>query len=79
MSKAEKTKEKKEMKYKSLKRLKEALDQGEIQLDPEGGDYLMVDSDSTYLYLDDECIFRMHPSDLLEKALDLLGMPWEIA
>jgi hypothetical protein len=68
-----------EMQYKTLKELKEALDKGEIQLDQESGDSLIVDSDSTYFYLDDECAFRMHPSDLLEQALDLLGIPWETA
>jgi hypothetical protein len=68
-----------EMKYKTLMELKKALDKGEIQLNPEGGDCLIVDSDSTYFYLDDECVFRMHPSDLLEEALNLLGIPWENA
>jgi len=68
-----------EMKYKTLNELKEALDKGEIQLNPEGGDCLIVESDSTYFYIDDECVFRMHPSDLLEEALDLLGIPWETA
>jgi hypothetical protein len=68
-----------EMKYTTLKELKEALDKGEIQVNPENGDCLMVDSDSIYFYLDDECVFRRHPSDLLEEALDLLGIPWENA
>ena len=68
-----------EMKYKTLKELKKAIDQGEIQLNPEGGDCLLVDADSTYFYLDDEVVFRMHRSDLLEEALNLLGIPWENA
>ena len=66
-----------EMEYKTLKALKQALDQGEIQLDPESGDCLILDSDSTYFYIDDKCVFKMHQSDLLEEALDLLGIPWE--
>ena len=66
-----------ETRYKTLKELKEALDNGEIELDPERGDYLTVESDSTYFYLDDECVFRMHPTDLIEEALDLLGIPWQ--
>jgi len=66
-----------ETKYKTLKELKEALDDGEINLDPERGDWLTVESDITYFYVDDECVFRMHPSDLLEEALDLLGIPWQ--
>ena len=68
-----------EMKYKTLKELKEALDNGEIEIDPGSGDGLTIESDITYFYVDDECVFRMHPSDLLEEALDLLGIPWQIA
>jgi hypothetical protein len=67
------------MKYTTLKELKKALDQGEIQVHPGNGDCLMVDADSTYFYLDDEVVFRMHPSDLLEEALKLLCIPWENA
>jgi len=66
-----------EMIYTTLKELKEALDEGEIKLDPERGEYLTLESDITYLYVDDECVFRMHPSDLIEEALDLLGIPWQ--
>lgn len=68
-----------EMKYKTLRELKEALDNGEIEIDPESGDGLTLESDITYFYVDDECVFRMHPSDLIEEALDLLGIPWQIA
>ena len=67
------------MKYKTLKELKEALDKGEIELNPESDDGLTLESDITYFYVDDECVFRMHPSDLIEEALDLLGIPWHIA
>ena len=67
------------MKYKTLTELKNAIDKGEIQVHPEDGDCLMVDADSTYFYLDDEVVFRMHPSDLLEEALNLLNIPWENA
>ena len=67
------------IRYKTLKELKEALDKGKIQLNPESGDCLIVESDSTYFYVDDECVFRMHPSDLLEETLNLLGIPRETA
>lgn len=67
------------MKYKTLKQLKKAIDSGEIQLNAGEGDGLIVEGDSTYFYLDDEVVFRMHPSDLLEEALNLLGIPWENA
>jgi len=65
--------------YTTLRALKEALDQGELQVNPEAGDGLILDSDSAYFYSDDACVFRMHPTDLLEQALDLLGIPWETA
>jgi len=68
-----------EMKYKTLKELKEALDRGEIEIDPESGDGLTLESDITYFYVDDECVFRIHPSNLIEEALDLLGIRWQIA
>ena len=65
-----------EMKCKTLKELKEALGRGEIKVDPKSGDCLTLESDIAYCYVDDECVFRMHPSDLIEEALDLLGVPW---
>lgn len=68
-----------ETKYKTLKELKEALGRGEIEVDPERGDCLTLESDIAYFYVDDECVFRMHPSDLIEEALNLLGVPWQIA
>jgi len=64
-------------KYKTIKELKEAIDKGEINLDPERGDFLTLENDITYFYVDDECVFRMHPSELIEEALDLLGIPWQ--
>ncbi len=68
-----------ETRYITLKELKEALDKGEIKSNPESGDCLTLESDITCFYADDECVFRMHPSDLIEEALDLLGIPWQIA
>jgi len=66
-----------ETKYKTLKELKDALDKGEIKTDPERGDYLSLENEITCFFVDDECVFRMHPSDLIEEALDLLGIPWK--
>lgn len=68
-----------QMKYRTLKELKEALDNGEIELNQESDEGLTLESDIAYFYIDDECVFRMHPSDLIEEALDLLGIPWQIA
>ena len=67
------------MKYKTLKELIKALNKGEIQINPKEGDGLMLEGDSAYFYLDEEIVFRKHPSDLLEEALSLLGIPWENA
>lgn len=68
--------------YKTLKELKAALDSGELKLTAER---LVLDSDVCFLYVnsseDDDgvCVFRAHPANLLEAALDLMGIPWENA
>lgn len=71
--------------YKSLVDLKRAMDSGELKLDNE---HLTIDNDSTYLYLhfenengveDGECVFEMHPSQLLMEALDILDIPHDYA
>jgi hypothetical protein len=38
---------------------------------------LMLDNDSTTVYEDAGKVFDMHPDDVLEQALDLLGIPHE--
>jgi len=38
---------------------------------------LMLDNGQTCVYSDDEKVFEMHPDDLLEQALKLLGIPCE--
>jgi hypothetical protein len=42
---------------------------------------LMIDNDDTHVYDPEEedgpPIFEMHPAELLEQALDLLGIPHE--
>lgn len=39
---------------------------------------LVIDNDHTAVYDDDaNTLFEMHPADLLEQALTLLGIPWE--
>lgn len=40
-------------------------------------DPLMLDNDSTSVYAGDDNVFEMHPNDVLEQALDLLGIPHE--
>lgn len=41
----------------------------------------MIDNDDASMYdgddEDGEIVFEMHPADLLEQALDLLGIPHE--
>jgi hypothetical protein len=65
------------MKYKTLESLQNAIKSGELKL----GEYdrLTIDNDSTYLYVNDEKVFEMHPAILLEKALELLSIPWDNA
>lgn len=39
---------------------------------------LVIDNDHTAVYDEDaNTLFEMHPVDLLEQALTLLGIPWE--
>lgn len=41
---------------------------------------LLIDNDATYVYDEDGVSkFEMHPAELLEQALTLLGIPWEHA
>lgn len=41
---------------------------------------LTVDNDDSYAYDQaEQLVFRMHPADLLEQALDLLGIPHQDA
>jgi len=69
--------------YTTLKELKDALDSKELVLGKL--DKLIIDNDSTDLYTqdpnsDDEDdtieVFSLHPQNLLEEALELLGIPW---
>lgn len=70
--------------YKTLKELKAALDSGDLEL-KQSYDRLIIDNDNCSLYLhsadveDATCIFSVHPADLLEQALDLMGIPWDNA
>ena len=72
------------MKYKTLAELKTAFDSGEIPKNWEG---IILDNDSTSMYEEvidgngdvdyGEKIFDGGmPSELLEEALTLLGIPW---
>lgn len=40
---------------------------------------LTLDNDITHVYAAGECVFCMHPDEVLEQALDLLGVPHEPA
>jgi len=72
-----------EYKYKTLAELKAAYDSGELSKD----NPVTLDNDSTSVYTEGdeendiggECVFSEHPADLMEQALDLLGIPWENA
>lgn len=57
--------------YDTLRQLADAIKAGEVT------GPLMIDNDVTGLYQDDVKVFEMHPDDLLEQALDLLGIPHE--
>jgi hypothetical protein len=70
--------------YKTLAELKAAYDRGDVKAS------LTLDNDQTSIYdytgdgdpeTDEDPnawqkVFDMHPDDLLQQALDLLGIPW---
>jgi len=71
------------VKYTTLKQLKDAIDSKELVL----GEFeqLTIDNDEIYLYVQDPAstdeedtieVFSIKPQDLLSQALDLLGIPW---
>ena len=55
----------------NLQELRDAYAAGEL---PEP---LMLDNDDTSVYRGDEKVFSAHPDQVLEDALDLLGIPHE--
>jgi hypothetical protein len=70
----------KQLRYKTVAELQVAYRSGELKAE----EALMLDNDSTDAYRDDEAdeleselVFSMHPDQLLEQALDLLGIPHE--
>ena len=63
-------------KYDTLGQLRGAIELGHVK-----DVVLWIDNDHTYAMAGDgddaEEIFEMHPADLIEQALDLLGIPHE--
>jgi hypothetical protein len=64
------------LQYETLAELQQGYKSGE-KLDP-----ITLDNDQTTVYTSDadddedsECVFELHPDQLLEQALDLLGIP----
>jgi hypothetical protein len=60
------------MKYDTLRQLHDAIQAGEVKDAAIG-----IDNDVTAMYAGGKKVFEMHPADLLEQALDLLGIPHE--
>jgi len=72
------------VKYTTLKQLKDAIDSKELVLGE--CEALTIDNDETYLYIQDPAstdeedtiqVASIKPRDLLNQALDLLGIPWD--
>jgi hypothetical protein len=55
----------------TLAELREAYAKGELTKP------LRLDDDQVTVYVNDDRVFDSHPEQLLEDALDLLGIPWE--
>lgn len=62
-------------KYRSLEELSTAYKKGELSEDV--GDILRIDNDTCFVYCNDEKVFEADPEELLEEALELLGIPTE--
>ena len=71
------------VKYTTLKQLKDAIDSKELVLGE--CEALTIDNDETYLYIQDPAstdeedtiqVASIKLRDLLNQALDLLGIPW---
>ncbi len=60
------------MKYKTLAELKAAYDSGAVPQDAS----LVLDNDSSYVYVGDEQVYEGGGYELREEALTLLGIPW---
>jgi hypothetical protein len=61
------------VKYNSLAELKAAYESGELPADAP----LVLDNDSSYVYVGDENVYNGGGYELREEALTLLGIPWE--
>lgn len=61
------------MKYATLAELRAAYTRGELT------DPITLDNDNTTVYDGDEKVYEAHPDQVLEDALDLLGIPHEPA
>ena len=55
----------------TLAELREAYARGEVT------DPVMLDNDQVTAYVNGDRVFDSHPEQLLEDALDLLGIPWD--
>ena len=59
--------------YPTLKSLQEARQAGKVP----AAATIVLDDDDTFVYVGTGNVFSMHPAQLLEEALDLLGIPHE--
>jgi hypothetical protein len=57
----------------TLAELREAYAKGEVT------EPVTLDNDQVTAYSGDDRVFESHPDQMLEAALDLLGIPWEHA
>jgi hypothetical protein len=61
------------MRFNTLREVADAYKSGELTDE----DILRLDNDRTGLYTGAGKVFDMHPSELLEEALDLLGVRYD--
>lgn len=63
------------MRYQSLRGLQAAYESGELP----GSLPLVIDSDAVIASHGEEQVFDLDPAEVLQQALDLLGIPWDRA
>jgi hypothetical protein len=62
--------------YKTLAALRAAYERGELDRKKSP---LILDNDSSTVYVGERCVYRGPGYELIEEALTLLGIPWDSA
>ena len=61
-------------KYATVMQLAQAYASGELS---RRDCHLVLDNDDAFVYEGEEKVFGMHPADVTDQALTMLGIPWD--